>query len=247
MAYTSRRALDETVPNELAWPAVPDVDVAVPNEKRRKWGELSFEQRYKLQHESILRIVRQLTEERGFDGTQISAVVALAGVSRRTFYEHFETKDACYAELLLRMGVTCIRRFIEVCEERIADGPYETFLGIITAWAELISGGRPLARPVSTDLLSHARSDPNGPLGAANAMIVDLQVEVLVVACKRLGSQLDDEHLHLVVRQQFLGLIGVIEPSDGRGPQASHRSLAASLCSSLGFPNAAPGHEVGTA
>jgi AcrR family transcriptional regulator len=33
----------------------------------------------------------------GYEGTKITDIVELAGVSRPTFYEHFESKDSCFA------------------------------------------------------------------------------------------------------------------------------------------------------
>ncbi len=33
----------------------------------------------------------------GYEGTKVAAIVDLAGISRPTFYEHFESKDDCFA------------------------------------------------------------------------------------------------------------------------------------------------------
>jgi AcrR family transcriptional regulator len=44
--------------------------------------------------EALLKAARTLFRARGFEATTIDEIVAAAGVSRRTFFRYFETKDA---------------------------------------------------------------------------------------------------------------------------------------------------------
>jgi AcrR family transcriptional regulator len=44
----------------------------------------------------MLAAAEQLIAERGCAGTSIEGIVKVAGVSSVTFYEHFESKDACF-------------------------------------------------------------------------------------------------------------------------------------------------------
>lgn len=60
--------------------------------------------------------------EKGLIGTQISDIVARARTSRRTFYECFEDKDACFLELAERLR----ERSIAVIEAAVDPGaPWE--------------------------------------------------------------------------------------------------------------------------
>ncbi len=46
----------------------------------------------------ILEAMARVVAERGYAGATIGDVVKAAGVSRRTFYEHFKDKDDCFVE-----------------------------------------------------------------------------------------------------------------------------------------------------
>src|SRR5580658_10667371 len=47
------------------------------------------------QRERLVEAMVQAVNERGVMATTISDLVARAGISRRTFYEHFKNKEAC--------------------------------------------------------------------------------------------------------------------------------------------------------
>ncbi|MFI5010549.1 MAG: TetR/AcrR family transcriptional regulator, partial [Solirubrobacterales bacterium] len=47
------------------------------------------------QRERLFDALLELVNERGFAGVTISALVSSAGISRRSFYEHFENKEQC--------------------------------------------------------------------------------------------------------------------------------------------------------
>jgi AcrR family transcriptional regulator len=44
----------------------------------------------------MLRAMAEAAAEKGYANTAVADVVARAGVSRKTFYEHFENKEACF-------------------------------------------------------------------------------------------------------------------------------------------------------
>ncbi|HEX2095877.1 MAG TPA: helix-turn-helix domain-containing protein [Solirubrobacterales bacterium] len=48
------------------------------------------------QRERILNGVVEAVGEHGYEGTTIARIVEAAGISRRTFYEHFEGKEDCF-------------------------------------------------------------------------------------------------------------------------------------------------------
>jgi AcrR family transcriptional regulator len=61
--------------------------------------------------------------ERGFRDTTVSDIVRHARTSRRTFYEEFPTKDACFVELLHVTNRMLRRRVAEAIDR---DAPWET-------------------------------------------------------------------------------------------------------------------------
>lgn len=49
------------------------------------------------QRQRLLNGVVEAVAEHGYNATTIARIVAAAGISRRTFYEHFEGKEDCFA------------------------------------------------------------------------------------------------------------------------------------------------------
>jgi AcrR family transcriptional regulator len=48
------------------------------------------------QRERLIAGIIAAVAENGYGGTTIAAIISAAGLSRRTFYEHFENKEACF-------------------------------------------------------------------------------------------------------------------------------------------------------
>ena len=48
------------------------------------------------QRERMLSAVAQATAELGYPDASVEAIIARAGVSRRTFYQHFKNKEAAF-------------------------------------------------------------------------------------------------------------------------------------------------------
>src|SRR5256885_17021677 len=51
-------------------------------------------------HEALLGATSELTYARGITGTGVDAIAAQAGVTKRTLYQHFGSKDQLVAEAL---------------------------------------------------------------------------------------------------------------------------------------------------
>lgn len=68
----------------------------------------------------ILIAMIRVVGERGWDNTRITDVVAHAGVSRQTFYQHFENKDACFVEAF-RVGMPAVFEPIDADAAELAD------------------------------------------------------------------------------------------------------------------------------
>lgn len=65
------------------------------------------------QRERLFEAMVQAINERGFVATTISDLVTRAGVSRRSFYEHFESKDECLLEAFDASAARLRERIVE--------------------------------------------------------------------------------------------------------------------------------------
>lgn len=103
----------------------PRDDVFVPNEHRGR----------------LLQAMATVAATQGLAATSIAAVVAEAGVSKRTFYEHFTDKDACFLELYRAASASALRTLREaVRPEQPWQDQVEHALGAY--FAHLASGPR---------------------------------------------------------------------------------------------------------
>ena len=93
-------------------------DATVPNEHRGR----------------LLQAMATVAATQGLAATSIAAVVAEAGVSKRTFYEHFSDKDACFLELYRAASASALRTLREAVQpERPWQDQVEHALGAYLA------------------------------------------------------------------------------------------------------------------
>lgn len=154
--------------------------------------------------------------EKGFRRTTLADVVAHAGVSRRTFYEHFSDPVDCYLALIDATGTAML---VGVAEAMAADGPLGVridravgvYLDLFAAdpdlsrsyWTELhLTGdrGRELTRRKSeetgrllSELASTARAaDPSLlPLSVDGAILLAAGIRELALLAHDAGLPLD--------------------------------------------------------
>ncbi len=82
----------------------------------------------------LLQAMAHVAAAQGLAATSIAAVVAEAGVSKRTFYEHFADKDACFLELYRAASASALRTLREsVQPERPWQDQVEHALGAYLA------------------------------------------------------------------------------------------------------------------
>src|ERR1700704_2680797 len=84
------------------------------------------------QRERLYEATIQAVNERGFVATTISDLVAGAGVSRRSFYEHFENKEEC---LLATYDALIERLTARIAE---ADDPEQEWTGQIESFVRAL-------------------------------------------------------------------------------------------------------------
>jgi AcrR family transcriptional regulator len=79
--------------------------------------------------ERILDTAYQLFYERGFTRISMDAVAARAGITKRTLYNHFASKDALFGEMLKRQSSLAVERIRAWATQQ--DGSAEDFVATI--------------------------------------------------------------------------------------------------------------------
>lgn len=96
------------------------------------------------QHARLMEGLAASIREKGLAGTQVSDIVRHAHASRRTFYNHFEDKEACFVELM----TTLADAFLEEVDRAIdreapiatqIEQAIDTYLGLVTGDPALMS------------------------------------------------------------------------------------------------------------
>lgn len=220
------------------WPIIT-IPEPKPSYSRRRWRELDHEERYRIQHESLLEATRGLAERNGFAGTQISQIVKAAECSRRTFYAHFGSKEGCFGELILRAGAHAVVKWVEAAEGSLAQGPYATMLAIAEAWAGLYFEALdfPLSPRLTWSLTAEGNS-PGSPLARPLDVVTTASSEVFFVAARRLGSRLPDHVLRLAARVQLNGFLDIIKPLPDGKVSPDKQLIATVLVEALGLVDA---------
>jgi AcrR family transcriptional regulator len=115
----------EPAPKRPALEAVPDVqapvsDPAQPQRSRKPTGAVAREQSRRRQRLRLALAMIECVAEDGYRSTRVADVIARAGVSRKTFYEHFGNKQDCLLATFDLIADEAMRR-VEVAY-READG-----------------------------------------------------------------------------------------------------------------------------
>jgi AcrR family transcriptional regulator len=137
------------------------------------------------QRERILAAVAQATAELGYTDMSVEAIIARAGVSRRTFYEHFKNKEdaflAAYDATVHRLARHVRRAYLQQATalERLRAG--------IGAYLQFLASEPELARISVVEVLAA------GPRALARrgdalrlfAEIIEDNIHQLVPSCRR--------------------------------------------------------------
>jgi AcrR family transcriptional regulator len=134
------------------WPVPTEVGEPEPPERRRAWGKLPHEERYKRQRRDLLRAAGRIASRSGYQGTRVADIVAEAGLSKSTFYEHFDSKEECFVELHERTSVGMLQAGVAAAEANIETGPFEAVLSVIKALLGYVDQDPRLARALRAEL-----------------------------------------------------------------------------------------------
>lgn len=102
------------------------------------------------QRERLVEAMIQAVNERGVVATTISDLVARAGISRRTFYEHFENKEDCLLASYDAVVEDEVRRLLGVYAS--TDGWLEQLEAVIRALFESIARRPDAARLICVEM-----------------------------------------------------------------------------------------------
>lgn len=173
----------------------------------------------------LIQGMAQALASKGYGELTIAHIVAEAAVSRRTFYEHFDSKEACFLALYEAANQQCLRVLAAAVDP---SRPWqEQTRGVLAAYLSTMDASPPLTRTLLievfhlglpglaarrrahgaiAELMLQVLNDP--PRGGANlstamAIAVIGGVHELVLGCIETGapiSGLVDEVSELVLR-----------------------------------------------
>jgi AcrR family transcriptional regulator len=102
------------------------------------------EERREAQHARLMEGLAASIREKGLAQTQVADIVRHAHASRRTFYKHFEDKEACFVELMNTLSdafLATVDRAIDRGAPLATqiDQAIDTYLGLVTGDPDLTS------------------------------------------------------------------------------------------------------------
>lgn len=139
----------------------------------------------------LLQAMGSVAALKGFVAVTIADVVREAGVSKRTFYEHFDSKDACFLDLYRAVGARALKTLQEAVS---ADRPWHQQLEqALQAYLSHMAGSPELLRTLFIEI--HHLGAPGE---RARREIMDAMADFMVQTLRREpGSRLLDEGLAL--------------------------------------------------
>lgn len=220
------------------WPLLPEIEEPVPSQERRSWGKVSHGDRYRRQRRDLLRAAVRIAGRKGYEGTRVADIVAEAGLSKSTFYEHFSSKEDCFVELHRRTSAQMLRNGVQTAEATIASGPYECLVAVIKSFVGYADRNPRLAEVLRAEL------------GASEPVVNNQREENLrrtihffVTLGRRLGTPLEGEELELCATILVRGVTDILgtlrndaERLDGRLSQ-----IAQLGCRAFSVPGSIPG------
>jgi len=96
------------------------------------------------QHARLMEGLAASIREKGLARTQVTDIVRHARASRRTFYNHFEDKEACFVELMTAMSDAFLDEVDRAIDREAPiatqiEQAIDTYLGLITGDPALVS------------------------------------------------------------------------------------------------------------
>ena len=189
----------------VEWPLPPEVSEPQPPQERRSWGKVSHTERYKRQRRDLLRAASRLAARDGYERTRVADIVAEAGLSKSTFYEHFTSKEECFVDLYRRTSGQMLRGAVETAEATIHLGPRECLVSVIRALVGYSERNPRLAEALRVSL---GAMDANVTLTSYDNM--RRIIHFFVALAHRLHSPLDSDELELTATVMVRGVTDIL-------------------------------------
>jgi AcrR family transcriptional regulator len=158
--------------------------------------------------------------ESGYEAARVSDILAVAGLSRNTFYEHFENKRACFLATAEEVARMASREMIEAFHAR--EGSGEERLGAAFGRRVVMVSDQPAAARIC-----FCETDAACPEAVE---LIDRFSDVFEeLAIRTLRAPGDDESFRELVRAVVGGLRNVIRNRLRRGAEAELEELAPRL------------------
>jgi AcrR family transcriptional regulator len=190
---------------ETDWPLLPEIEEPTPATERRSWGKVTHSERYRRQRRDLLRAAVRIAARKGYEGTRVADIVAEAGLSKSTFYEHFSSKEECFVELHRRTTAQMLRTAVETAEATIKQGAYECLVAVIKAFIGYADRNPRLAEVLRAEL---GTSEP-----VVNEQREDnlrRTIHFFVTLARRLGTPLDGDELELCATIVVRGVTDIL-------------------------------------
>ena len=98
----------------------------------------------------LLQAMAEVVQEKAYGAITIADIVRAAGVSKRSFYEHFESKEACFLALYAAASASALRTLREALNP---EQPWEHQIeGGLRAYFEHLAAGPGLLRALFVDI-----------------------------------------------------------------------------------------------
>lgn len=192
-------------PVDVDWPKPPEVAEPAPARERRSWGKVSHSDRYRRQRGDLLRAAVRLAGRKGYEGTRVADIVAEAGLSKSTFYEHFSSKEECFVELNRRTSAEMVATAVQAAEANIERGAYTCLYEVIRAFV-----GYPERNPRLAEVLRAGLSASQPTVQTHRDDNLTRIVGFFVALSRRLGSPLDDVELDLTATVLVRGVTDIL-------------------------------------
>mgnify|MGYP005857371567 CR=1 FL=1 len=135
----------------------------------------------------LLAAMAQALAEQGYATVTIADVVRLAGVSRRTFYEHFDGKQACFEALYRAASASALRTLQEAIDPT---QPWHTQLQrALGSYLGHLAGGPELLRSLFVDV-HHLGDDGAALRRETMTHLADFMCQTINRSCAALGTEL---------------------------------------------------------
>lgn len=187
------------------WPLPPEIGEPAPPKARRSWGKVSHSERYRRQRRDLLRAAVKLAGTKGYEGTRIADIVAEAGLSKSTFYEHFGSKEDCFIELHRRTSTQMLATAVRTAESTLERGPYECLYEVIRAFV-----GYPQRNPRLAEVLRAELGASQPAVRTQREANIRRTIDFFTTLARRLDSPLDDDRLELTASVLVHGVTDVL-------------------------------------